>query len=428
MLLSSFAFDSSIVGLFWTLSQGGTLVLESAETISDPRELAAAFEKQQITHTLALPSLYQQLLTEAEPQQLAALDTVIVAGESCPPFLVYLHQERLPEVALFNEYGPTEGTVWGTVFDCREPFGGSPVPIGRPIQNAEIYILTPDREPVPIGVPGDLYIGGPGVAQGYYKRPGLTAERFVAHPFSEDPAATLYRTGDLARFLPDGNIEFLGRADQQIKIRGYRVELGEVENVLSTNAAVQEAVVITHEDKHGLTQLSAYITTSESTTAQALREFLLQKLPPYMIPANFVFLDKLPRTPNGKVNRRALPDPDGSSSKAAAVYVEPRTALEKVLAGVWGELLNYEPIGINDNFFNLGGHSILVTQLVGRLRSLLPVDLPLRIIFDRPTIAELSDYILEQAEDTAEIETTAELLMQVADLSDAEAEAALAEN
>jgi amino acid adenylation domain-containing protein len=428
MLLSSFAFDSSIVGLFWTLSQGGTLVLESAETIRDPRELAAAFEKQQITHTLALPSLYQQLLTEAEPQQLAALDTVIVAGESCPSFLVYLHQERLPEVGLFNEYGPTEGTVWCTVFDCREPFGGLPVPIGRPIQNAEIYILTPDREPVPIGVPGDLYIGGPGVAQGYYKRPGLTAERFVAHPFSEDPAATLYRTGDLARFLPDGNIEFLGRADQQIKIRGYRVELGEVENVLSTNAAVQEAVVITHEDKHGLTQLSAYITTSESTTAQALREFLLQKLPPYMIPANFVFLDKLPRTPNGKVNRRALPDPDGSSSKAAAVYVEPRTALEKVLAGVWGELLNYEPIGINDNFFNLGGHSILVTQLVGRLRSLLPVDLPLRIIFDRPTIAELSDYILEQAEDTAEIETTAELLMQVADLSDAEAEAALAEN
>jgi amino acid adenylation domain-containing protein len=425
LLLSSFAFDSSVVGLFWTLSQGGTLVLATAEQIRDPQTLADLIEKEQITHTLALPSLYQLLLTEADPEQLASLETVIVAGESCPPFLVYLHQERLPGVALFNEYGPTEGTVWCTVFDCRQPVTRARVPIGRPIPNTEIYILDVDQQPAPIGVPGELHIGGPGVAQGYYKRPELTAERFINHLFSDDLTAKLYRTGDLVRFLPDGNIEFLGREDQQIKIRGYRVELGEVEHVLIATDAVQEAAITVREDKQGLLQLTAYVTTSRETNPLELRDYLSQKLPPYMVPADFVFLGKMPRTLNGKINRQALPDPDGKAGKAAAAYVEPSTALEKVLIGVWSELLNYEPVGLNDNFFNLGGHSILVTQLVGRLRSLLPVDLPLRIIFDKPTIAELSAHILSEADDTAEIETTAELLLQVAELSDEETEEAL---
>lgn len=429
LLLSSFAFDSSIVGLFWTLSQGGTLVLVSADEIRDPQALTNIIKKQQVTHTLALPSLYQLILTESDPEQLDTLKTVIVAGETCPPFLLYLHQERLPQVALYNEYGPTEGTVWCTVFDCRSQEVGTRVPIGRPIPNSEVYILKPDNEPAPTGVPGELYIGGPGVAQGYYNRPQLTAGSFLPHPYSDNSNARLYRTGDLARFLPDGNIEFLGRADQQVKIRGYRVELGEVESVLLAAQGVKEASVIVREDKQGLLQLAAHLTISkkQKPTPQDLRDYLLQKLPPYMVPADFVFLDNMPRTPTGKVNRQALPDPDGASSRAAVDFVAPRTALEKVLAGVWEELLDYEPVGIRDNFFNLGGHSILVTQLVGRLRSLLPIDLPLRILFDKPTIAELSEYILNQAENAADVETTAELLLQVAGLSEEEAEAVLAD-
>ncbi len=428
LLLSSFAFDSSIVGLFWTLSQGGTLVLASANDIRDPQALAAVFDNQSITHTLALPSLYQLLLTEADPKQLTSLQTVIVAGESCPPSLVEQHQKLIPQTALYNEYGPTEGTVWCTVFDCTTAEIGSTVPIGRPIPNSEIYILGPDMESRPIGVPGELYIGGPGVAQGYYNRPKLTAERFLAHPFKSE--GKIYRTGDLARFLPDGTIEFLGRADQQIKIRGYRVELGEVENVLASQTAVQEAVVVSRSDNQNQPQLVAYVTAKQAQAVepQTLRDHLLQKLPPYMVPATFVILDKLPRTPNGKVNRRALPDPAGNANRAASAYVAPRSALESVLAGVWSDLLDYERIGINDNFFNLGGHSILVTQLVSRLRTILPVDLPLRIIFDKPTVAELADHIKSQSDDAAQIEITAELLLQVATLSEAEAEAALAGN
>ncbi len=249
LLLSSYAFDSSVAGLFWTLCTGGTLVLPLEGLQRDPQQVAHLISQSQITHMLSLPSLYAYILAEATAQNLTSLRTVIVAGEACPQALVARHNALLPDTALFNEYGPTEGTVWCSVYDCRSlPPGGSTVPIGRPIANTQIYILDDAMRPVPVGVPGELHLGGGGLAQGYLNRPALTAEKFVAHPFSQEtPGTVLYKTGDLACFRPDGHIEFLGRIDHQVKIRGYRIELGEIEAILQQHPTVQEAVVVTRE-------------------------------------------------------------------------------------------------------------------------------------------------------------------------------------
>ncbi|MGH2412160.1 MAG: amino acid adenylation domain-containing protein, partial [Microcystaceae cyanobacterium] len=270
-------------------------------------------------------------------------------------------------------------------------------PIGRPIANTQIYLLDPHGQPVPIGVPGELHIGGVGLARGYLNRPDLTQEKFIANPFSSQAGARLYKTGDLARYLPDGNIEYLGRLDHQVKIRGFRIELGEIEAVLAQHLQVREAIVMVREERPGDKRLVAYLVLNSyqqvPPTRDELRHFLKQKLPEYMVPSAFVVLESLPLTPNGKIDRRALPAPDSASSGREAGLVLPRTPLEATLAAIWAEILKLDQVGIHDNFFELGGHSLLATQVISRVREAFSVEVPLRSLFEFSTIAELSEQI-----------------------------------
>lgn len=430
LLLSSFSFDSSIAGIFWSLCTGGTLVLPEAGLQKDPQPVVKIISENKITHILCLPSLYSLLLNENNLKKLNSLETVIVAGEECPIDLVKLHQQLLPEIELFNEYGPTEGTVWCTVYNCRELKDENHVPIGRPIPNTQIYLLNANMRPVPIGIPGELYIGGIGLTRGYLNQPDLAAEKLVPDPFSDRAGARLYKTGDLARFLPDGNIEFLGRTDFQVKIRGYRIELGEIEALLNQHSAIKQAIVVAKDLSAEATEdkrLVAYIIPEpgRKPNISELRNYLNKQLPEFMVPSHFVFMNSFPVTPNGKIDRKALPEPDRTRPELEATFVEPRNQVEEVLAGIWSELLNIEKVGINDNFFDLGGHSILVVQLVSRIREVFQEELPLRSVFEHPTILELAELLLEDPQKRARIEKTAELILKVSHLTDEEAEALL---
>jgi acyl-coenzyme A synthetase/AMP-(fatty) acid ligase/acyl carrier protein len=330
-------------------------------------------------------------LEQAEPQQLSCLRTVIVAGEPCSRELVERHSKVLAHTSLFNEYGPTEGTVWSSVYHCQSSGLRTQVPIGRPIANMQINLLDKYLNPVPIGVPGEIHIGGAGIARGYLNRPELTKDKFIPNPFSNEPGTRLYKTGDLARYLPDGNIEFLGRIDNQVKIRGFRIELGEVESALSQHPNLREVTITAREDSPGDQRLVAYVVPhqKQTPTVDGLRHFLKQKLPDYMMPSAFVLLDALPLTPNGKVDRRALPAPDQSRPNLEATFVAPRTPLEQELADIWASVLRLERLGIHDNFFEVGGHSLLATQVISRLRQAFGVELPLRTLFEAPTVADL---------------------------------------
>ncbi|HEY0727592.1 MAG TPA: amino acid adenylation domain-containing protein, partial [Pyrinomonadaceae bacterium] len=277
MLVSPFFFDSSVAGIFWTLCQGGKLVLPPKNFERDFTAFAALLEAEQVSHLLCLPIVHSLLLRQASNTPMKNLRTVIVAGEPCTPELPNRHSELLPHASLFNEYGPTEGTVWATVYECT-PQERATVPIGRPVPNVQTYVLDESLQPAPVGVVGELYIGGEGVARGYRNRAGATAERFVPHPFARTDGARLYATGDLVRYLPNGNLEFLGRRDQQVKVRGFRIELGEIEAVLSTHPSVREAVVVKHESR-----TVAYLTAVGPT--EDLHKFLQQRLPEYMLPS-----------------------------------------------------------------------------------------------------------------------------------------------
>lgn len=312
LLVPSFAFDSSIGVIFWTLCQGGNLVILREGLQKGVWQLAGAIANHRVSHWLSVPSLYEALLAHVEPVQLDSLCTVIVAGESCANELVERHRQMLPHTSLFNEYGPTEGTVWSSVYNCQNHDLTTSVSIGRPIANTQIYLLDSHLQLVPIGVTGELYIGGHGVAVGYLNRPELTEEKFITNPFDNSKFNRLYKTGDLARYLPDGNIEFRGRIDHQVKLRGYRIELTQIEAVLKQHPGVREAVVVVREEQTGSKRLIGYVVPKQKTalTNNELRSFLKQKLPEYMIPNAFAVLDALPLTPNGKVNRQNLPAPE----------------------------------------------------------------------------------------------------------------------
>jgi amino acid adenylation domain-containing protein len=441
LLLSSFAFDSSVAGIFWSLCQGGELHLPEIGLERDPAGLVAAIAHQQISHILTLPSLYNLLLEAAKPHQLVSLQTVIVAGEVCPVVLVRRHQESYPETQLFNEYGPTEATVWSTVYRCQPKMGQtleteqeklrwpSTVPIGHPIPNAQVYLLDDQQQPVPIGITGELYIGGEGVARGYLHQPLLTDEKFIPNPFAADSKAKLYRTGDLARYRPDGDIEFLGRIDDQIKLRGFRVELGEIEGAIAQHPAVLETVVLVREDSPGDQRLVAYLCPQpnpDPTLTDILRQTLRETLPNYMVPSTFILLSAFPRTPNGKVDRSALPAPDQVQPELARTFVAPRTATEEELAGIWAEVLNIKQVSIHDNFFDLGGHSLLATQLASRCRDNFHIEIPLRQFFAAPTIADLATLIAQQLADTSDETLLAQALAEIEQLSDTEAQVVLA--
>jgi acyl-coenzyme A synthetase/AMP-(fatty) acid ligase/acyl carrier protein len=321
--------------------------------------------------------------------------TFVIGGENLLAESLQLWRDAAPEARLINEYGPTETVVGCCVYEVQpgDPRTGS-VPIGRPIANTQLYVLDVSLEPVPPGVVGELYIGGAGVALGYLNRPELTAERFLTDPFSGVPGARIYKTGDLARYRTDGTLEYLGRADDQVKVRGYRVELGEIEAALAAQPHVQSCAVVAREDEPGKRVLVAYVIPRdrETPSTDELRGFLRERLPEYMVPAQFVYLDALPLTPNGKVDRKALPVPSSESSGAGKGGA-PRTKSEETIAAIWSELLRIDGIGIHDDFFDLGADSLTATALVAKLRGIFGVDLSLASLFERPTVAGVSEII-----------------------------------
>jgi acyl carrier protein len=294
--------------------------------------------------------------------------------------------------AVWNLYGPTETTIWSTIHSVSED--GSFVPIGRPIANTRLYLLDPNGQPVPIGVPGELYIGGAGVARGYLNRPELTAEKFVADPFSKDPDARLYRTGDRARYRADGTVEYMGRLDAQVKVRGFRVEPGEIEAALTTHPGVREAAVVLCESG-GAERLVAYLVFEAGAPSAPgeLRAYLKKTLPDPMIPAAFVSLEALPLTPSGKLARKALPDPDWNGLRSEGGFRPPRTVVEKTLADIWSQTLSVREIGVEDNFFQVGGDSLLATRILSRVRDAFGVELSLMNVFETSTIEEMAGAI-----------------------------------
>ena len=324
-------------------------------------------------------------------EQITSIRQVFCSGEALPHEQVKRFFKRI-DARLHNLYGPTEAAVDVTYWECVKGAPGNVVPIGRPIGNIQIFILDEELRRVPIGETGELHIGGIGLARGYWNRSELTAQKFIRNPFCADPGARLYKTGDLARFLPDGNIEYLGRIDFQVKIRGLRIELGEIEAVLLKHPAIQEAAVIDSEGKLAEKRLIAYLVTQPArrATTNELRAFLLQELPDYMVPAAFVVVDTLPKTPGGKVDRRALPAPGRARPALDQPLVAPRTPVEATVGAIWQEVLGLDEIGVHDNFFDLGGHSLAASQVLVRVTETFHVDLPLRVLFEAPTVNGLA--------------------------------------
>ncbi|HSF40965.1 MAG TPA: amino acid adenylation domain-containing protein [Thermoanaerobaculia bacterium] len=416
-----FGFDVSVWELFWPLLTGATLVMARPGGHRDASYLAETIARERITVLHFVPSMLQIFLEEPDLSGCGGVRRVVCSGEALPEELRQRFRERL-DARLENLYGPTEASVDVTFWSCdREGPRGS-VPIGHPIANTRIHLLDWRGEPVPAGVPGELHIAGTGLARGYLGRPDLTAQSFVPDPFGA-PGERLYRTGDLARYLPGGAIEFLGRIDHQVKIRGFRIELGEIEAVLATQPGVREAVVVALGEG-AERRLAAYLVPGaeaapdEAELVRALRE----RLPPYMVPAAFVTLERLPLSPNGKVDRRALPAPDGVRPGRGAGFVPPRGPVEQILAGIWARVLGIERVGAFDSFFDLGGHSLNATQVITRVRQALDVQLQLRQIFEATTVAELAAAILADPERRRQVEATAELSLQLSTLSDEEVE------
>ena len=367
------SFDVSVAELWMALLSGATLVMAPAERLVPGDALSQLMAEQAITHVLLVPSVLASLSDEA----LAQCRTLVVGGEPCPPELVARHSASRRMV---NAYGPTEATVCATM---SAPLAGAEAPaLGRPIANMRVYILDDRLEPVPVGVAGELYLGGVGLARGYVGRPGLTAERFVADPFGA-AGGRLYRTGDLGRWRGDGVVEFLGRSDGQVKLRGLRIEPGEIEAALLEYGAVAQAAVVVWRER-----LVAYVVAREAqVAAAALRFHLAARLPAHMLPQGYVWLDALPRTPSGKLDRRALPEPVWREAEG---YQAPQGAVEELLAALWAELLGIARIGRHDNFFDLGGHSLLAVQFVHRCRELPGITVSLRSLFEHPSLAQLA--------------------------------------
>lgn len=392
LLAFSFSFDGSVTGIFWTLLQGGELIIPSETAHRDPTELAVLIEHHHVSHVVWVPSLYHAVLGDALNAQLKSLRVVITAGESLPLELVRRHYQLLPHATLYNEYGPTEATVWCSVYQTTREEAGARVPIGKPIAHMQLYVLDERLQPMPIGVPGELYIGGACLARGYINQPQLTQERFLANLYV--PGTRMYRTGDLARYRADGNVEFLGRMDQQVKLRGYRIELGEIEYALSNFPGVRQAAVLLREDKRDQHRLVGYIAGESSLNdkLEQVRSHLADRLPHYMVPSVILWLDAMPLGATGKVNRSALPAPDHTFSQTA-MMVAPRNPVEESLVELWKFVLEVPKAGIHDHFFEHGGHSLLATQLVSRVRELFEVDVSLSALFERPTIAALAEEV-----------------------------------
>ncbi|MFN8596431.1 MAG: amino acid adenylation domain-containing protein [Anaerolineae bacterium] len=399
----SFGFDGSVADIFSALLSGATLCLASRETLLSTPDLHALLKTQRITTALMPPSA----LTLLPSDDLPDLCTLITGGDSCPPELAARWSQSR---SFFNAYGPTEATVavsWYRVVDQNEAI----IPIGKPIANTQHYVLDKHLRPVPIGVPGELHVGGVDLARGYLNRPELTAEKFIANPFKseiQNQKSKIYKTGDLVRYRADGNIEFLGRIDQQVKIRGFRVELGEIESLVRQQPGVRECAVLAREDTPNEKRLVAYLVpngqlSSEAEFISMLRTALKDKLPAYMIPAAFVMMEALPLTTHGKLDRKALPAPDRERAETDRVYVAPRDIWEFHLVRLWEELLDVHPISVTDNFFELGGHSLIAVRLMARIQQQLNRPIPLVQLFQEPTIEHLAHILREGIADAATV-------------------------
>src|SRR5215208_4504315 len=381
-----FTFDASVWEFYAPLLCGGTLVMAARGVERDASALVSELARHQITQLQVVPTMLKLLVEEPGISECRELQRVCCGGEALTAELAERFRRQVVGVELCNLYGPTEATIDASIW--RSTIDGEAVTLGRPIWNTRLYVLDATMEPVPVGVAGELYIGGDGLARGYLGRAELTAERFIADPFG-GAGGRLYRTGDLVRYLADGSLEYIGRGDEQVKLRGFRIELGEIEAALQSEAEVKEAVVIVREDVPGEKRLVAYVVSGRASGD--LRTALREKLPEYMVPSAFVFLAELPLTPNGKVDRKALPAPEIDFSSID--YRAPRTPVEEILCGIWAEVLGVKGVGVDANFFEVGGHSLKATQVISRIRESFQVELPLRTIFEAPTIELLAERV-----------------------------------
>jgi amino acid adenylation domain-containing protein len=384
------SFDVSVWEFFWPLTVGAELIMAAPDEHKEPAKLIARIVTQGVTTLHFVPPMLQAFLATPGVERCRSLRHLICSGEALPATLPPQVQALLPTVALHNLYGPTEAAIDVTAWTCPQSPAVTAVPIGRPIANLQIYLLDPQGQPVPVGVPGELYIGGAGVARGYHRRPALTAARFVPDPFSATPGQRLYRTGDVVRYRADGAIEYLGRLDHQVKIRGFRIELGEIEQTLGQQPGIREAVVVARREASGSTRLVAYVTAQagQGLDPLALRQALGRTLPDYMVPAVILPLAELPLSPNGKVDRKALPAPEAEAQRTAA-YVAPENDTEQRLAAIWSQVLGLPRVGRQDNFFELGGDSINSLQILARAHQE-GIKLTPKQLFDHPTIASVA--------------------------------------
>ncbi|MEH1900561.1 MAG: amino acid adenylation domain-containing protein [Nostoc sp.] len=400
-LVSTFAADLGNTAIFPCLCTGGCLHVISYERATDPAALAEYCHRHPIDCLKIVPSHLASLLTSSSPRSILPRERLILGGEATSWELIEQIQKYAQDCLIFNHYGPTEGTVGVLTYLvelnhdlCCYPKSQT-VPLGRSIPNTQVYVLEENLQPAPIGLNGEIYIGGTTLARCYVNQPEQTAVKFIPNPFSQEEGARLYKTGDRARYLPDGTIEFLGRTDHQVKIRGFRIELGEIEAILSLHPNVREVVVLARDSESSQKYLVAYVVLSQESPIinNELRDYMQARLPEYMVPSSFVMLKVLPLTPNGKVDRQALPEPNSVRPELEKSFSTPRTPVEEVLAGIWARVLGTEYVGIDDNFFDLGGHSLLATQVVSQVREAFQVELRLRSLFETPTVGGLAKLI-----------------------------------
>ena len=401
---------------------GARVLVVSRETALDAPKLAHTLEQYGATIMEATPTSWRMLI-ESGWHGRSGL-RALCGGEVLTAELSEALLER--GCQLFNLYGPTETTLWSTVEPVQR---GRRATVGRAVANARLYVVDAWMQPVPVGVTGELYIGGAGVARGYVGAPALTAARFVPDPWSGDVGARFYRTGDLVRWRADGRLEYQGRADQQVKIRGHRIEPVEIEEVLNEHELVRASVVVARDGGPGLGQLLvAYFVparANEENLSRVLRQHLQERLPDYLVPNTFVELAELPRTSSGKIDRRALPEPQSYAAETGTNYEAPQTPVEEVLCCMWAEVLQLEQVGINDNFFELGGHSLLATRLLARVQNAFEVRLLLRSVFEAPTVLGMAECLFNAAGAPLRVEKMAQVLLQLSQMSDEEAEAIL---
>ncbi len=412
--LAPISFDASTFEIWGSLLNGARLIIAPPHAIS-LEELATILEQYRITTLWLTAGLFHRMV-ESQIEGLAHVRQLLAGGDVLPVADVRRVRQTLKTCRLINGYGPTESTTFAccyTVGDAEQI--GTSVPIGHPIANTQVYVLDPHLQPVPVGITGELYIGGDGLGRGYLNRPELTAQRFIRDPFSQQPGARLYKTGDQVRYRADGAIEFLGRNDDQVKIRGFRIELSGIETVLGEHPAVRECVVVARPDTGGQKRLIAYLVPAGARSAlvEEVRTYAERRLPGYMLPAAFVIVNHLPLTTNGKVDRKALPEPVESLLGPIRAYAAPRDALEEVLAELWGEVLGLERISINTSFFDLGGDSLSATRVLSRTFKLFQLKVPLQAFFQKPTVEELAQILTHMEPLAGRVQRIAQTIKKV---------------